>query len=323
MDKTELKIFHIAGITDLYKNELIEKLKKLKMFVIHDLDIETEKIYKNKEIQTKIKELEKLKSLKKKKLEAEISSYWQDKLDECINKSIKENQNSYALIFIGNTAYSSISSNSGNTLNIRHMKCKVLIKADNKFFLKVNLKDNAQEIIKFNLKKYHDDIVNGEFPLDYINLEYLINSRETLQEGYKKLNYNIVPLDKIYSFFESGINEKKPELLYVVLSEEYTKDILCKKKVYAFTEDWIALSSIVTGIERGYIDGMPYVKEKTKGAFKKLQIPCYIYVVQSTNFLSDNNSKFHQNANKKIKIIKSMHIENIYGKLKEMKIKFN
>ena len=42
MDKTELKIFHIAGITELYKNDLIEKLKKLKMFVICDLDQETD-----------------------------------------------------------------------------------------------------------------------------------------------------------------------------------------------------------------------------------------------------------------------------------------
>ena len=311
MDKTELKIFHIAGITELYKNDLIEKLKKLKMFVICDLDLETEKIYKNKEIQSKIKELDKVTVAKKKKLEGEISSVWKDKLDDCINKTIKENQNSYALIFVG------------NTLNIKHMKCKVLIKADNKFFLKVNLKDNAQEIIKFNLKKYHDDIVEGEFPLDYINLEYLINSREILQQGYQKLNYNIAPLEKIYSYFEHGINEKKPDVLYVVLPNEYTKDILCKKKVYAFTEDWIALSSIITGIERGYTDGMPYVKEKTKGSFKKLHIPCYIYVVPSTNFLSDNNSKFYQNANKKIKIIKSLYIENIYEKLKEMKIKFN
>jgi len=311
MDKTELKIFHIAGITELYKNDLIEKLKKLKMFVIYDLDGETEKIYKNKEIQSKIKELDKVTIAKKKKLEGEISSIWKDKLDDCINKTIKENQNSYGLIFVG------------NTLNIKHLKCKVLIKADNKFFLKVNLKENAQEIIKFNLKKYHDDIVNGEFTLDYINLEYLINSRETLQTGYQKLNYNVVPLDKIYNYFESGINEKKPELLYVVLPDEYNKDILCKKKVYAFTEDWISLSSIVTGIERGYTDGMPYIKEKTKGAFKKLHIPSYIYVVSSTNFLSDNNSKFYQNANKKIKIIKSLHIADIYEKLKEMKIKFN
>ena len=311
MDKTELKISHIAGITELYKNDLIEKLKKIKMFVICDLDVETEKIYKSKEIQSKIKELDKVTLAKKKKLDGEISNVWKDKLDDYINKIIKENQNSYGLIFVG------------NTLNIKHMKCKVLIKADNKFFLKVNFKENAQEIIKFNLKKYHDDIVNGEFPLDYINLEYLINSREILQLGYQKLNYNISPLDKIYNYFEHGINEKKPEILYVVLPDEYTKDILCKKKVYAFTEDWIALSSIVTGIERGYTDGMPYIKEKIKGSFKKLHIPCYIYVVPSTNFLSDNNNKYHQNANKKIKIIKNLHIQDIYEKLKEMKIKFN
>ena len=310
MDKTELKIFHIAGITELHKNDLIEKLKKYKMYVIFDLDVETEKIYKNKDVQSKIKELNKTTLAKKKKLEGEISSIWKEKLEECIKKAIKENENSYGLIFIG------------NTLNIKHMKCKVLIKTENKFFLKVNLKENAQEIIKFNLKKYHDDIVNGEFPLDYINLEYLINSRELLQNGYQKLNYNVVPLDKIYYFFEQGMHEKKPDVLYVVLPNEYEKDILCKKKVYAFTEDWIALSSVITGIERGYNDGVAFIKEKTKGAFKKLQIPSYIYVVPSTSFLSDNNSKFYQGANRKIKIIKSLHVNNIYDKLKEMKIKF-
>ena len=56
MDKGELKIFHIGGITELYKQELMEKLRKLKMFVICDLDEETEKIYKNREIQSKLEE---------------------------------------------------------------------------------------------------------------------------------------------------------------------------------------------------------------------------------------------------------------------------
>jgi hypothetical protein len=309
----ELKIFHIGGITELYKQDLIDKLKKLKMFVIYDLDTETERIYKMKDIQNKIKELETVKLAKKKKMENEITEQWKDKLDEYIKKCIKDSSGTYGIIFIG------------NTLNIKHMKIKVMIPDTNpmhKFFLKVNLKQNAQEIIKFNLKKYHDDIVDGVFPLDYINLEYLINSREVLQKGYQKLNYNIVPLDKIYYFFEHGINVKKPDMLYVVLKEEHLKDIVSKKKVYAFSDDWIALSSMVVGIERGYNDGIAYVKEKTKGAYKKLHTSCYIYVVPSTNFLSmdNNNTKFQ--TDKKIKIIKSMAIDDVYDKLRELKIKF-
>ena len=313
MDKGELKIFHIAGITELYKQDLIEKLKKLKMFNICDLDEETEKIYKNKEIQSKLKELETVKLAKKKKLENEVTETWKEKLEECIKKNIKENENTYGLIFIG------------NTINIKHMKTKVIIpQADNmhKFFLKVNLKQNAQDIIKYNLKKYHDDIVEGEFPLDYINLEYLINSRETLQKAYQKLSYNILPLDKIQHYFEHGINNKKPDVLYVVLKEEHLKDIVSKKKVYAFAEDWIALSSLISGIDRGYDDGNAFIKEKVKGSFKKLHTSCYIYVVPSTNFLSmdNNNTKFQ--SDKKIKIIKSMAIDDVFEKLKEMKIKF-
>jgi len=311
MDKQELKIFHIAGITDLYKTDLINKLKKLNLYVIFDLDEETEKIYKIKEIQNKIKELEKVKLVKKKKMEGEISLSWKDKLEEYIKKVIENNKSAHAIIFIG------------NTLNIKHIKNKVIIPANNKFFLKVNLKENAQEIIKFNLKKYHDDNVNGVFPLDYINLEYLINSRELLQKGYQKLNYNIITLDKIEHYFEHGIYNKKPDILYVVLNEEYTKEITSKKKVYGFNEDWIALSSIATGIDRGYQDGIAFIKERIKGSFKKLHQNAYIYVVPSTNFLSiDNNSKFYQEPNRKIKIIKSLKVEDVLNKLKELKIKF-
>jgi hypothetical protein len=314
MDKGELKIFHIAGITELYKQDLIDKLKKLNMFIISDLDEETEKVYKNKEVQSKLKELETVKLAKKKKLENEVTETWKEKLEDFIKKSIKENENSYGLIFIG------------NTINIKHMKTKVLIpqaNTMNKFFLKVNFKENAKEIIRFNLKKYHDDIVDGDFPLDYINLEYLINSRETLQKVYQKLNYNIIPLDKIVYHFEHGLNVKKPDVLYVVLKEEHLKDIVSKKKVYGFAEDWVALSSLITGIDRGYNDGIAFIKEKTKGSFKKLHTSCYIYVVPSTSFLSmdGNNTKFQ--SDKKIKIIKSMAIDDVFEKLKEMKIKFN
>ena len=42
-------IYHIAGITDLYKSQLITALKNMNMFIIYDLDIETEKIYKIKD----------------------------------------------------------------------------------------------------------------------------------------------------------------------------------------------------------------------------------------------------------------------------------
>jgi hypothetical protein len=246
-------------------------------------------------------------------METEITETWRDKLDEYIKKNIQDNKHSHGIIFIG------------NTINIKNMRVKVIIPQSlptHKFFLKVNLKQNAQDIIRFNLKKYQEDIIEGAFPLDYINLEYLINSREILQKAYQKLNYNIVPLDKIIYYFEHGISEKKPDILYVGLKEEYTKEIVSKKKVYGFSEDWIALSSITTGYDRGYHDGNAFIKEKVKGSFKKLHTPGYIYVVPSTSFLSleNSNSKFY--CDKKIKIIKSMHIENIYDKLKEMKIKF-
>jgi hypothetical protein len=327
-------VYHIAGITDLYKSQLITALKNMNMYVIYDLDIETEKIYKLKEIQNKLKDFNTLKPAAKKKVELEITEIWKEKLNEYIKKTIKENevsrQSMSFIIFIGNITSGSFSlmGDKSSVLHVKHMKTKINIPADEKFFLKVNLKQNAQEIIKFNLKKYHDDIVEGEFPLEFINLDFLINTREQLQNVYENQNkYTIFPLDKIIYYFQYGIHEKKPDLLYVVLPEEHEKIINVKKKIYGFTEDWIALSSLASGIEYGYNDGIPFLKEKIKGSFKKLEIDCYIYVVQSTNFLPSNydsskNNKMKFVTEKQVKIIKSLKIENIRNKLKDMKIKF-
>jgi hypothetical protein len=303
-------IFHISGITDLYKEQLMNRLKNLNKFLIFNLDDETEKIYKLTEIQIKLKDINEVKTTTRKKLESEVNDIWVIKINEYIKKLIKdtETKNCFGIIFIG------------NIINMKYMKNKVIIPCYQKFFLEVNFEHNAKEIIKYNLKKHHDDIVSGVFPLNYINLDFLMNTREQLQYAYGKLGYNVSTIDKIVYYFQNGIHEKKPELLYVVLSDKYEKVINLKKKIYGFSEDWIALSSMASGIDRGYDDGLPYIKEKDKGAFKSLEVECFIYVVSSTNFLSVQNSKMKFVTDRPIKIIKSMEIQNILNKLKELKI---
>jgi len=324
MEKNHLKVFHIAGITDIYKQEFINKIKALKMYVIYDLDEETEKIYKLKELTSKIKEFESAKPLTKKKLDIEIANLWKKHLNEFIKKIIANNQHLFGIIFIGNIfPIFKINVNDKNIPKF-NLKNKLVIDTIQTFFLKVAIKDNAQEIIKFNLKKYHDDIVNGIFPLNYINLEFLINYRETLQNVYKKLHYDIYPLEKIVYYFQYGIHEKKPEILYVFLPEEHHKFINAEvpvKKIYGFTEDWLALTSIATGIERGYENGIAFIKEKTKGSFNKLEQSGYVYVVASTNFLPAEKSNIKFMTEKKIKILKHLKIDNVFVKLKDLKIK--
>lgn len=94
------------------------------------------------------------------------------------------------------------------------------------------------------------------------------------------------------------------------------------KKVHGFNEDWLALTGSITGIERGYNDGIAYIKEKVKGSFNKLKISGYIYVVQSTTFIAITNNKEKFVSDRKIKVMKSLIIKNVIDILKEMKIKF-
>ena len=262
------------------------------------------------EIQIKLKDINEVKTTTKKKLESDINDMWVIKINEYIKKIIKdtETKNCFGIIFIG------------NSINMKFIRNKVTIPCYQKFFLQVNFEHNAKEIIKYNLKKHHDDIVAGVFPLNYISLDFLMNTREQLQYAYGKLGYNVSTIDGIVYYFQNGIHDKKPELLYVVLPDKYEKIINIKKKIYGFSEDWIALSSMASGIDRGYEDGLPVIKEKIKGAFKSLEVECHIYVVSSANFLSVQNSKMKFVTDRPIKIIKSMEIENILNKLKELKI---
>ena len=120
-------IFHISGITDLYKEQLMNKLKNLNKFLIFNLDEETEKIYKLPEIQIKLKDINEVKTTTKKKLESDINDMWVIKINEYIRKIIKdtETKNCFGIIFIG------------NTINMKFVRNKVTIPCYQKFFLQV------------------------------------------------------------------------------------------------------------------------------------------------------------------------------------------
>jgi hypothetical protein len=178
------------------KEEFINKYKD--RYNIKDLDQLTHKI-RNKP--NMIKYVGQLSSTKNKTrrsgLIKKINTLWKSSLTTSINNILKRGHNN--LIFLGLCTYH------------KNHKLKVNINTDNRYFLNINPKKNARNIVQYNIDKYKKYIINGSFPLRYIDHTYLINQRNKIQRIYKNMNYKSKSINYINKWLSSNrsINKNK------------------------------------------------------------------------------------------------------------------
>ena len=170
---------HVVGINSILKGKLINFLssKKINLNVI-DLDLITDSINQSKEMNEFYNEYEelsekiKIKSNNKKlkDLEKNMANYWKDQFDKNLDSQINKSKNKSILI--------------GLSTYFKNQRVNVKIDTKLKFFVRVDLIEHAKNIIENNLNNYKDEIINGNFPLDLLNLDHLIQKRENLIEIY-------------------------------------------------------------------------------------------------------------------------------------------
>jgi hypothetical protein len=218
-------IFHISGITDLYKEQLMSKLKNLNKFLIFNLDDETEKIYKLPEIQTKLKDINEVKTTTRKKLESEVNDMWVIKINEYIKKIIKETEtkNCFGIIFIG------------NTINMKYMRNKVIIPCYQKFFLEVNFEHNAKEIIKYNDEISNIQIFYQQFNnISYELYETLLNI--DLYDKYKQWLNLYEKINDDYNKLKTTITDAESYINYNINVKPRINNLKLLKSLY---DDWL------------------------------------------------------------------------------------
>ena len=315
---------HIAGV-NLESKELIKKSFSKKIFEIIDLDIITEKIindknmlylynrdecYKNK---LKYQNLSKL-NIKQinnviKKIDQKMNLYWKANFDNAINNLISKIDK--LIIVIGYNTY------------FKNHKIYVNINTNHKYIKKVNLIDHAKNVVSTNLKEYYEDIINGDFPLEYLNHQMIIKKRNNLVIQYQKMEYQLDTINNIINAIEIAYNTDIPNMLYFASKENFNKKIMLKQnKIIAYEDQWIALISALSNnnISKGYSSsGQPYVKCNPS----ILKIPIYLYLITDTKSFSpipSKNKLYKYQSAKQITIDKKVLIDNIHEKLKELKI---
>lgn len=321
---TENILCHIVGLNNTTKDNMIDNLlDKYKKLVVVDLDeisykisndVVMDKLFTKYNVYNKNGRQSEAKHIEKK-----MGKFWQIIMAKEIKKVLYNNPNK-KFVFLGLTTFQK---NLNYGLNIG---CTVP-----KYFYKTNIKKNAQEIIKQNLEKYEKYIIEGTYPLKLIDLSYLMKKREEIIEYYtEKKDYQYKNLRLIINYIEKNMDQYESiagiPRLYVGSLEKHD-DVLDLDKVVAYTEDWLAIVSMIPNVnkkvKKGFMNNRPFIEEKCKNAMNCFNIKGYLYQVDKSNFrYHQRGGNFKLVAEKPVKILKRTYIANVYKKLSKKKIKF-
>lgn len=335
-------IAHIAGLTDHTKEELYKIYKKsqLSSFVdIIDVDVITTKIVEDNNMGTLFAKFEyyterskdhnlsqmdnKSALTKSKQLEKKMFQYWKVKMEYYINKIVSNTNKKILLI-----GYLSFFKNHRIYLNLD---------ISTKFFLKVDYVEHAKAIIKHNLENCSNDIIEGNFDLNFLDINFLVKKRIQLQSIYTKINYIIMSLNNIIRTIELNIQTSVPDVLYYASFVKYDKKIpILHNNIQTYQQEWLALSSIlvsessnsntntecINGVEKGVRDGKAYLK-MSKDQIKKMSKMGYIYEITNTEHFLPFPSKhnvYKYFTVKPIKINRALEVPNIVEQIKKLNI---
>ena len=299
---------HIIGLNPISKKELIETLNN-KIFNSIDLDEINEKILKDDNMNSMFKSYQKLKDSKNdkfKELDKKMSNYWENKYLELLGEKVKLDKKN---ILIGkNNHYKSFSK-------------RINLNTINKFYIK-NTEEEVKNLIKYNLENYKDDIVNGIFPIEYLDYKYLSKKKDASINNYKKAGY----LEKDYEQIKNILKLLEDKIidipgLWIALKDPYNlgSKIHPKKndKLLAYIDSNMALLGSFNfkkeELKKNFNGKEIKIKELKAQALDKLKTKRFLYLVNKSSFIPHEkgaNQKFFSQT--PVTILQKEKINSVY-----------
>ena len=308
-------ICHIVGLNPISKKNFIKKIKSSK-FDFVDLDQINEEIFRNPDMDKMFKKYQSLKKSKNEKykdLEKKMTEFWQKNFSNLIIQNIPSKKK---IILIGNNNH------------YRQLSKKIDLPTTNKFIISNNQKKNIKRLIEYNINTYKKDIINGYFPTEYLNFEYLLKRKKLIDESYKKCGYLEKTENQIISIINLLKNKRiKGQGLFIALKDQYNTNTKIHPKknsnVFAYSEPVLALLGSFKFDEseliKQYDDKKVKITEKKKGILNKLKKKRYLYMVEKDTFIpheKGKNVKFFSQA--PALIIDKENIDSVYDTMKQI-----
>lgn len=288
---------HLIGLNPYNKKELVDTIPKT-IFNVIDLDTINMEILKTPEIDKMYKQYTKLKEDKNdkfKEVDKKMSTYWENNFIDMIQDQVKPKKIN---ILIGqNNHYKSLAK-------------RVPIECTNKFIIKSS-DDDIKAFIKYNLETYQEDIINGAYPLEYIDYIQLQKKRTTLESTYKKIGYIEKTTEQVKMMLDllEKTRDTKGSELWISMKEPYNVNSLIHPKnnnmITAYNDPTNAILSSMN--INSNIDDLQTLKISNP---KKLKTRRFVYMVDSKSFISEDNNKFFSQI--PVKILAKQKIDSVY-----------
>ena len=306
---------HIVGLNPISKKELFEELNK-KVFNSIDLDDINQEIINDNEMDKMYKQYQKFKDTKNdkfKEIDKKMSFYWENKFLELLNEKVKIDKKNILI---------------GQSTHYKYLKKRINLNTPNKFIIQAD-KNDIKKLIQYNLETFKDDIIDGKFPLEYLDLNFLSKKRDTLLQVYHKIGY----LEKDFKQLKIILNLLETKIidipgLWLAKKEPYNigSKIHPKKndKLLAYIDPTMALIASFNfdkdKLIKKYNGKEIKIKELKPQALDKLKSGRFLYLVGKESFIPHekgaNKKFFSQNP---VTILQKEKIENVYNYLIDTK----
>jgi hypothetical protein len=306
-------ICHIVGITSLNKTKFINDMKKIGYHII-DLDELSNSILRNNTMVQLFSQYQGFKDSKNdkfKEIDKKMSIYWETSMEEGIISNMDKSKKNIII---------------GYSHHFRNINKRINVSPNNKpiakFFIKVS-KADIRNIIKNNLSKYKDDIIQGCYPLENIDFDFVYNNRLKLDAIYEKNGYLPKSIETIYTILNLSNKDIDGDGLWISLKQPYNvgSKIYPKQKndkLFGFTDKLMALLSSFhfndDELEKYYDNNTVRIKPKKDGVLEKMKEKRYLYLVEKEHFVpheKGNNVKYF--SQEPANIIDVIKIKNVFN----------
>lgn len=302
---------HIVGINNKLKESFVKELKSINInILIIDIDNISKKVIFEKEY-TNIYD-QYIQSTNKIILLSKLSQIWKNRLIMEIDKILLNNIQSYIILIGMSTFY----------MDLR-IKLNLSEEIRNKFFINSNTDIHIKNLIENNLESYKNDIINGKFPLKYLDYNFLKSQRQEIRDIYMMRDYKLKSYDEICEFIKNSIklnnklNDELNKNVYFASFKRYENKIdFIANTIIGYSDKWISLISLFpkNKFKRGvtFKDNKirPFIQETGPLNMNELNKCCYIYELIPSEKIDNYRYLVEDN-----KFIKRYYVSNIKSEL--------
>ena len=217
----------------------------------------------------------------------------------------------------------------GYNNHFRNLSKKINIPTNNRLLVKTTKKD-IRDTIEYNLEKYKSDIIHGIYPLNNIDFDYLLKTKNKINLNYKKNGYLTKTYDQMVKILDLlSYKNIKGDGIWISMSQNY--NILSKihplkhDKIFAYTEPIHALLASFKWnndeLIKKYRGNSIKLIQKTDDCLNRLKKKRFLYYVSKESFIpheKGNNIKYFSQV--PVTILEKERVENVYKKFKKLGI---